>query len=206
VADPAARGAAIADAADALDAALARSAIDEDFALVLRACARGGQRALEAVCDRIADPRLEIRDEPALALFRAVGGEDAAARAVQAAVWTMVAQRVGETWPMAWFDVLLVAREAMPMQTEPWEEVRRLAVLTVTAIRTADAADREGLHFQFHRESLETVIEAATGRRPARKDMLDVISHWSAAFRAGIAACDAHLRELELERAAPGGG
>ena len=101
-----------------------------------------------------------------------------------------------ETWSSTWFDVMVVAREAMPIPADEWERVRPLALLTANALLDEDPSEREGMHFQFHRESLEIIIEAATGKRPLRKDMLQVIAHWTACFRAGIAACDEHLRAL----------
>jgi hypothetical protein len=203
------RRAALAGAALALDAELARAPVDEQFALVLRACAHGGYRALRTLCDRIDDPRLALREAPAVALVQAVAEDEASARAVRAAAWMMVAQRVAETWPATWFDVLTVAREAMPLRPYHWESVRQLTALTAGALLTEDAGDREGMHFQFSRESLETVIDAATGRRPVRRDMIDVISHWTACFLAGIKACDERLSTLErassaIEREAPG--
>jgi hypothetical protein len=183
-------------ASDAVHAELAAAAVDEQFVLVLQACARGGQRALEALCDAIDNPASEGAGEaPALALVEAVADEAGAARAVRAAAWAMIAQRTAETWPATWFDVLEVAREALPISAGDYERVRALVLLTVTALATEDANDRDGMHFQFHRESLEDVIAAATGRRPVRRDMLQVIPWWMRAFRAGVATCDEHLRD-----------
>ncbi len=181
-------------ACDALCADLDGAPVDEQFALVLQACARGGHRALEAVCDAIEDRSCEVAEPPALALVEAVAGEERAARAVRAAAWVMAAQRIGETWPATWFDVLEVAREALPVSVSAYERVRALTLLTVVAVATEDPNDRDGMHFQFHRESLEDVIAAATGLRPVRRDMLHVIPWWTTAFREGVAACDEHLR------------
>ena len=99
--------------------------------------------------------------------------------------------------------MLGVARAALPMTDGELDRMRNLVWLTRTAVATEDAADREGLRFQFHRESLEDVIGAATGRAPARRDMLMVISHWSACFAGGIRACDARLRELAVGPSPP---
>jgi hypothetical protein len=85
----------------------------------------------------------------------------------------------------------------MPLHQAAWDDVRQLAALTANALLTEDASEREGMHFQFHRESLEHVIAAATGLRPARRDMLQVISYWTAAFLTGIRACDEYLQALE---------
>jgi hypothetical protein len=188
-----ARRSAIVAAADAVEAELAEAPVDEQFVLVLQACARGGQRALEALCDAIAAPSSDLGEAPALALVEAVASETGAARAVRAAAWAMIAQRIAETWPGTWFDVLEVARDALPLPVYGYERVRNLTLLTVTAIATEDPNDRDGMHFQFHRESLEDVIAAATGRRPVRRDMLHVIPWWTRSFREGVAACDEHL-------------
>jgi hypothetical protein len=183
-------------ALDAVDAELAAAPVDEQFVLVLQACARGGHRALHALCDAIADPASEGAGEaPAVALVQAVAGEEGAARAVRAAAWAMTAQRIAETWPATWFDVLEVAREALPISVGHYERVRALTLLTVTALATEDPNDRDGMHFQFHRESLEDVIAAGTGLRPVRRDMLHVIPWWMRAFREGVATCDEHLRD-----------
>lgn len=199
------RATALAAAANALDAELVGAPVDEQFILVLRACASGGHHALRTLCDRIADPVQELDEAPALALLDAVVDEQPALAATRAATWMMVAQRVAETWPGTWFDVLTVAREALPLPPFNWEQVRQLAGLTAGALMTEDPGDREGMHFQFSRESLENVIDAATGRRPERRDMLFVIPHWTASFAAGIAACDAHLggRERPSPEARP---
>jgi hypothetical protein len=189
------RHATLSGAADALDAELAAAAVDEQFVLVLQACAHGGQRALRALCDAIEDlPPSEVAEAPAVALVAAVADEASAGRAVRAAAWVMTAQRIAETWPGTWFDVLEVAREALPIPVGEYERVRNLTLLTVTAVATEDPNDRDGMHFQFHRESLEDVIAAATGLRPKRRDMLHVIPWWTRSFREGVAACDEHLR------------
>jgi hypothetical protein len=190
----AARGAALAAAADAVAVELAGAPVDEQFVLVLQACARGGHEALEALCDAIADPASDLGEAPAVALVEAVASAAGAERAVRAAAWVMIAQRVAETWPGTWFDVLEVAREALPLAVDGYERVRNLTLLTVTAVATEDPNDRDGMHFQFHRESLEDVIAAATGRRPVRRDMLHVIPWWTRCFREGVATCDEHLR------------
>lgn len=182
-------------AADAVEAELASAEVDEQFVLVLQACARGGHRSLELLCDAIDNPSSEgAREAPGLALVAAVGGEAGATRAVRAAAWTMNAQRIAETWPSTWFDVLEVARAALPISIADYERVRMLTLLTVTALQTEDANDRDGMHFQFHRESLEDVVAAATGRRPVRRDMQGIIPWWMRAFREGLATCDEHLR------------
>lgn len=122
---------------------------------------------------------------------------DAADRAVRAVTWAMVAQRAGETWAGSFYAVLEVARAAMPVSDFVFERMQILGSLTAGALMTSEADEREGLRVQFSRESLEHVIAAATGRRPARRDMLLVIPPWTACFIRGIGACDEHLRELE---------
>ncbi|MEY2442895.1 MAG: hypothetical protein QOJ46_2321 [bacterium] len=189
------RRCALTAASDAVGAELAAAPVDEQFVLVLQACARGGQRALEALCDAIADPASDLGEAPAIALVEAVASEAGAVRAVRAAAWVMTAQRIAETWPGTWFDVLEVAREALPLSVYDYERVRNLTLLTVTAVATDDPNDRDGMHFQFLRESLEDVIAAATGRRPVRRDMLHVIPWWTQSFREGVATCDEHLRD-----------
>jgi hypothetical protein len=184
----------MAAASDAVAAELAAAPVDEQFVLVLQACARGGHRALQALCDAIANPSNDLVEAPAAALVEAVAGEAGAARAVRAAAWVMTAQRIAETWPDTWFDVLEVAREALPLPVGEYERARRLTLLTVSTLATEDPGDRDGMHFQFHRESLEDVIAAATGRRPVRRDMLDVIPWWMRSFRDGVKTCDEHLR------------
>lgn len=109
----------------------------------------------------------------------------------------MTVQRVAETWPQTCGDVISLARDAMPLDQRSHERVLRFAGLIADALSTADVGDREGMQFQFSRESLEDVIGAATGRSPERRDMLHVIPTWRSCFIAGIAACDGRLRELE---------
>ncbi|HEY1539367.1 MAG TPA: hypothetical protein VGF63_08220 [Solirubrobacteraceae bacterium] len=191
-----ARLAAISAGADEIVAELKRAPLDEHFTLVLLACARGGQAALERLCDAIEKPSSEPDEIPVLALLEAVRHPEPAARAVRSAVWVMAAQRIAETWPDTCFEVLALAREAMPLDTMGYERMHQLTSLVATAIFTADGGEREGLQFQFSRESLENVIGDATGRRPARRDMLHVIPHWKASFIAGIAVCDRYLREV----------
>lgn len=187
------RRAALASAADDLDAELAKAAVDELFVLVLRACAHAGHGALVALCDAIETPSLDLREVPAVALVDALGDTAAAERAVRAAAWVMAAQRIAATWPQTWFDVLGVAREAMLLDVAQFERVRELITLAMVALDTEDPGDREGMRFQFSRQSLEDVITAATGRRPTRRDMIDVIPHWTGCVIAGFAACNEHL-------------
>ncbi len=192
----AARTAALAAGAAAVDAEIARAPVDDSFVAFLRACAYGAHRMLAQLCDRIGDPGRPIDEAPALALLEAVGDEARAERAVRAAVWVMVARRVAQTWPLTWFEVFAVAREAMPMDEHTFERVRGMVGLVTVSVDTEDAGDREGMRFQFLRESLETVIAAAVGYPPQRREMLDVVQHWTACFAAGMKAADARLREL----------
>jgi hypothetical protein len=188
---------AIAAAAQAVDDELAQADVDEQFALVLRACAVGGCHSLQTLCDVVAGPSRPVDELPVLALLEAVGDEAGARRAVRAAVWVMLTQRITETWPGSWYDTLLVARAALPLPTIEWERMRPLALHTANALRTEDASEREGLHLQFHREALEIIIEAATYKRPVRQQMLHVLSYWTTCFAAGIRACDEHLHALD---------
>ncbi len=189
-----ARHAALSGAADALDAELARAPVDDRFILVLQACAHAGHGALLSLCDKIDKPSQEPREVPALALADAVSGEPAAARALRAATWVIAAQRIAVAWPDTWFDVLGVAQEAIALDASELERVRELITLMLVAQATEDAGDRDGMRFQFSRQSLEDVIAAATGRRPVRRDMIHVIPHWTGCVIAGFAACDEHLR------------
>lgn len=172
--------------------------IDEPFARMLVVYADGGRHALMRLCDAI-ETSTEPGEVPALALVEAVCHDDAASRAMRKVTWVMAAQRIGETWPASWAEVLAVARAAMPLDAMNYERVEQLAMLSHDARLTADAGDREGMHFQFCRESLETIIGATTGRQPARRDMLHVISPWQSCLVAGIRHCEARLRELDLQ-------
>ena len=191
------RVAALSAAGAALDAELALADVDEYFTLILRACARGGRDALDAFCRSIEHPETAIDEAPAVALLAALPRDDAADRAVRAAAWAMVAHRVAETWPRTFYAVLEIARVAMPVSDYEFERMQILGSLTAGALRTGEADERDGMRVQFIRESLEHVIAAATGERPARRDMLLVIPPWTTCFIRGVRACDRHLRELE---------
>lgn len=182
-----------------LAAELASAPVDEHFRLVLLACARGGRHALQMLCETVDKPSNEIGEAPVLALLEAICDEAGAARAVRSATWVMAAQRIAETWPQTCVDVLALAREAMALDLMAYERMHQLTWLVASAVTTPDGGDREGMQFQFTRESLENVIGDATGKRPARRDMLHVIAHWKSSFVAGIAACDLYLHELEQE-------
>jgi hypothetical protein len=191
------RDAALSSAAAGLDAELMAADVDEYFTLILRACARGGGAALQTFCDRIEHPATAIDEAPVVALLAALPRQDCADRAVRAVAWAMAAHRVAETWPGTFYGVLEVARVAMPVGDYEFERMQILGSLTAGALRTAESDERDGMRVQFIRESLEHVIAAATGQRPARQDMLLVIPPWTAAFIRGIRTCDEHLRELE---------
>jgi hypothetical protein len=191
------RAGALSDAARALDAELSQAPVDEYFTLVLRACAHGGRLALSSFCNAVEDPARELDEAPALALVSVLGDRAAADGALRAAAWVMAAQRFAETWPRSFYEVLEVARLAMPLTNFSFERMQILSGLSAAAMRPGEADEREGLRAQFSRESLEHVIAAATGRRPARRDMLLVIGPWTACFIRGIHAVDEHLRELE---------
>ena len=197
------RARALSAAASALDAELEQAPVDEYFTLVLRACARGGFVALRSFCAIVADPAKELDEAPALALVAALGDDATAGAAADGALrdaaWTMAAQRFAETWPLAFYEVLVVAREAMPVGDFVFERMQILGALTSNALRTDERDECDGMRSQFSRESLEHVIAGGTGRRPARRDMLLVIPPWTACFVRGIHACDEHLRELEAQ-------
>ena len=184
--------------AAALDAALAQAPVDDYFTLILRACAYGGRSALEGFCALVENRSKALDEAPAVALLAALDDRDAADRAVRAVAWAMAAQRIAETWPDTFYAVLEIARAAMPLpDLASFEHLQTLGSLTAGAVTTPQPDTRDGLLVQFSRESLEHVILAATGERPARRDMLLVIPPWTACFGRGIHACDEHLRELE---------
>jgi hypothetical protein len=191
-----ARAGAMSAAASALDAELERAPVDEYFTLILRACARGGRVALDAFCRAVEDPSKDLDEAPALALVAVLAERDAADRAIRAAAWAMAAQRIAETWPDTFYEVLEIARVAMPLSDHAFERMQMLGALTACASTTDEADTRDGQRSQFSRESLEHVIAAATGGRPARRDLLLVIPPWTGCFIRGIRACDEHLREL----------
>ncbi len=191
------RAVAMSHAARALDGELSRAPVDEYFTLILRACARGGQLALSSFCAAVEDPSKELDEAPAVALVGVLGEPAAADGALRAAAWVMAAQRFAETWPRSFYEVLAVARLAMPLTSFAYERMQILSSLSAAAMRPGEADERDGMRAQFSRESLEHVIAGATGRRPARRDMLLVIGPWTACFIRGIHACDEHLRELE---------
>ena len=188
---------ALADAARTLDGELGQAPVDEYFTLILRACAHGGQFALSSFCAAVEDPARELDEAPAVALVGALVDPTAADAALRAAAWVMAAQRIAETWPRSYYEVLEIARLAMPLTSFAFERMQILSSLSAAAMRPGEADEREGMRAQFSRESLEHVIGAATGQRPARRDMLLVIPPWTACFIRGIHACDEHLRELE---------
>jgi hypothetical protein len=190
-----ARRAALSTAAGELEGELLRAPVDEPFARTLVAYSQGGGHALSRLCDSIESSR-EEGELPALALVEAVCYDDGAARGLRAVTWVMAAQRIGETWASHWAEVLAAAREAMPLSAMAYERIQQLAMLSHDAALTADAGEREGMHLQFSRESLETVIGAATGRQPERRDMLHTVSPWQSCVVAGIGFCEARLREL----------
>jgi len=198
-----ARGAALDAAAARLDAELEQAAVDAHFALILRACSRGGRIALQGFCDDVERAPGAIGEAPALALLASFEGDDdddgggAAERALRAAAWTMVAQRIAAAWPRTFYAVLEIARTAMPLDGLAFERMQNLGALTASANHSGEADVRDGQRVQFTRESLEHVIGAATGERPARRDMLLVLAPWSSSFMRGIAACGEQLRELE---------
>jgi len=192
-----ARSATLSAAAASLDAELGRAAIDERFALILRACARGGAAAVGAFCDVVEDPAQEAREAPALALLAAVADGEAAERAVRAAAWAMAAQRLSAASPSSFHAELEAARAVMPLSDRSFEHMQTLGSLTACANTTEEIDTRDGQRMQFSRESLGHVIAAATGTRPGRRDMLLVIALWTRCFVEGIRVCDAQLRELE---------
>jgi hypothetical protein len=196
---PNARAGAVSRAAAALDAELADAPVDEYFTLILRACAHGGRLALSSFCDAVEDPSKELDEAPALTLAAALDDHVAADAAVRAVAWAMAAQRFAETWPRSFYEVLEVARVAMPLTNFDFERMQILSSLSAAAMRPGGADEREGVRAQFSRESLEHVIAAATGRRPARRDMLLVIPPWTACFIRGIHACDERLLVLEAQ-------
>lgn len=191
------RSSSLSAAVAALDAELSDAAIDEPFALILRACARGGSATLSAFCDAVEDPAHDAREAPALALLAALDVPESAERALRAAAWAMAAQRLGAAWPRDFYAMLEVARRAMPLSDRCFEHMQNLGSLTACANTTEELDTRDGQRMQFGRESLEHVIAAATGTRPGRRDMLLVIAPWTTCFKRGIQVCDAHLRELE---------
>ncbi len=198
----AARTAAVAAAGAALDAELVQAAVDDRYIDILRACSRGGCAVLQDFCSVVEEPAKGLDDAPAVALLAALAEADAADRAVRAVTWTMLAQRAASAWPHSFYEVLAVARTAMPLDASAYESAQNLGFLTACASTTTELDTRDGQRMQFSRESLEHVIAAATRLRPARRDMLMVIPPWTGCFVRGIKVCDERLRELERERPA----
>ncbi len=192
-----ARRAALSAAADELEREILKSPVDEHFARMLVAYSQGGGHALLRLCNAIESASSgEPNELPALALVEALGHDEPAARGLRAVTWVMAAQRIGETFASNWFEVLAAAREAMPMEAMAYERIEQLSMLSHDARLTADAGDREGMQFQFSRESLETVIGAATGRQPTRQQMLHVIAPWQSSLVAGIRVSEQRIAEL----------
>lgn len=184
-------------AANELEREILRSPVDEHFARMLVAYSQGGGHALLRLCNAIESAISGEPDElPALALVEALCHDEPAARGLRAVTWVMAAQRIGESFAGDWSEVLAVAREAMPLDAMAYERIEQLSMLSHDARLTPDAGDREGMHFQFSRESLETVIGAATGRQPMRRQMLHVIAPWQSSLVAGIRVSEERLREL----------
>ncbi len=111
----------------------------------------------------------------------------------------MAAQRIAAAWPRTFYAVLEIARTAMPLDERSFERMQNLGALTACANTSGEADIRDGQRVQFTRESLEHVIGAATGDRPARRDMLLVLAPWSSNFMRGIAVCGEQLRALERQ-------
>jgi hypothetical protein len=192
-----ARAAAMSAASAALDAELARAAVDEQFVLSLRAWARGGQAALDAFCSAVERRSSGLDEAPVLALVAALSDPEAADRAVRAVAWAMVAQRIASSWPRTFYEVLEVARVAMPLTAPSFERMQNLGALTACANTTEEPDTRDGQRLQFTRESLEHVIGEATRVRPVRRDMLHVLVPWTTCFIRGIKVCEEQLHELE---------
>jgi hypothetical protein len=195
-ASPNGRSAALSAAVAVVDAELENAAVDDHFALTLRACAGGGHAALSRFC-AVVEGSKEAGELPALALVEALDDDDAALRAVRAVAWVMTAQRVASAWPATFYGAFEVARVAMPLSVPDFEHMQALGALTACANTTDDPDIRDGQRMQFSRESLEHVIGAATVKRPVRRDMLHVIAPWTSCFLRGVKVCDEHLRELE---------
>ncbi len=191
------RAGAIGVAAAALDVELERAAVDDRSVPILRACSRGGSVALQAFCTAVEDRSKGLDEPPALALIAALADPDAVDRAVRAVTWAMLAQRAASAWPRTFYEVLVAAREALPLDNASFEYMQNLGYLTACANTTPELDLRDGQRMQFSRESLEHVIAAATNLRPARRDMLMVIPPWTGCFLRGIKVCDERLRELE---------
>jgi hypothetical protein len=191
----AARGAALDAAAARLDAELGQAAVDAHFALILRACARGGRVALERFCDDVERSPGAIGEAPALSLLAALGADDgggAAERALRAAAWTMAAQRVAAAWPRTFYAVLEIARTAMALDGVSFEHMQNLGALTACANNTAEADVRDGQRVQFTRESL-----ARHRRRHGHPS--GAARH---AARARAVVVELHARHRRLRRAA----
>lgn len=194
-----ARDAVISAAAAALDADLVQAAVEDRYIDILRACARGGCSTLQTFCG-VVERGKDLDEAPAVALLAGLADRDVADRAVRAVTWTMLAQRAASAWPHTFHEVLGVARIAIPIDVASYESVQSLGFLTACANTTTELDTRDGQRMQFSRESLEHVIGAATGLRPARRDMLHAIAPWTSCFVHGIKVCDEHLRELERQR------
>jgi len=164
---------------------------------MLRACATGGCAVLDAFCGAIARSAEACDETAALALVDALRRPDAVERAVRAAAWAMTAQRVASAWPWSYYEVLEVARAALPLSGPAFEQMQALGSLTACANTTDEPDTRDGQRMQFSRESLEHVIGEATHKRPLRRDLLHAIPPWTSSFIRGIEVCDERLRELE---------
>jgi hypothetical protein len=184
-------------ASAALDAELQRAAVDEQFGLSLRAWSRGGRAALDDFCTLVEQRSGGVDEAPALALVAALADPEAAERAVRAVAWAMVAQRVASSWPYTFYEVLEVARAAMPLSAPAFERMQTLGALTACANTTQEPDTRDGQRLQFSRESLEHVIGEATRVRPVRRDMLHVLVPWTGCFIRGIEICEVQRAELE---------
>lgn len=85
----------------------------------------------------------------------------------------------------------------MALDDRSHEHMQNLGAMTACANTTAEPDTRDGQRMQFSRESLEYVIGAATGTRPARRDLLLVISPSTMCFMRGIRVFGTRLQELE---------
>ena len=83
---------------------------------------------------------------------------------------------------------------------DPAEKVDEAPAVDILRAMTdphAEPDTRDGQRMRFSRESLEYVIGAATGTRPARRDLLLVISPWTTCFMRGFRVFGTRLQELE---------
>jgi len=203
---PPSRIAALVAAGDQIDGELSQAPVDDFYIAILLSCRRGAYDVLELFCDGIEDPSTEVDNAPVLAFVASLADPEASERALRNVTWTMAARILTLTWPERRETILGIARAALPLSDEEYEDVWRLAAVTAEELQPiADDDPREdedvkaGRWFTFCCDSLRLAIEAATGVRPTEVEVLALWTAplWGECVAQGMDTLRAHLDEID---------